>query len=220
MGTAAPKLIVAIPVLNGKRLLAVIELATYELFKEKEQALLDALMPVVAMNIDILDRNVKTQRLLEESQRQAEGLERQAAQLEEQAIEMEAQQSLLRETTASMAEQRATMQQILDNSPVGTAFTVKGVFHYTNPEFEKMFDCRPGDSAASIYPTPEARAAMVEEIKRDGFVRNKEMTLVSSGGKSREYLVTFMPLVHEGEDGVMGWLLDISESRKVTKNIS
>ncbi len=103
MGTAAPKMIAAIPVLNGKRLLAVIELATYELFKEKEQALFDALMPVMAMSIDILDRNIKTLRLLEETKRQAEGMELQAARLEEQAIEMEAQQSVLKETTDSLA---------------------------------------------------------------------------------------------------------------------
>ena len=218
MGTAVPKMIAVIPVLNGKRLLAVIELATYELFNEKEQALLDALMPILAMSLDILDRNAKTQRLLEETQRQAEGMERQAAHLEEQTVELEAQQASLRETTDYLVEQRAAMQQILDHSPVGTAFTTKGIFRYTNPEFEKMFDCRPGDSAARIYATPEDREKMIEDIKRDGFVRDREMTMVGSGGQLREYLVTFMPFKHEGEEGVMGWLLDISDRKREENN--
>ncbi|NJD34220.1 MAG: response regulator, partial [Betaproteobacteria bacterium] len=112
-----------------------------------------------------------------------------------------------------MADQRAAMQNILDHSPVGTAFTTKGVFRYTNPEFERMFDSRPGDSAVKIYATSEDRAQIIEDIKRDGLVRDRETRLIGRGGVLRDFLVTFMPFVHEGEEGVMGWLLDITERK-------
>ncbi|MCK9199600.1 MAG: PAS domain S-box protein [Gallionella sp.] len=114
----------------------------------------------------------------------------------------------------AIAEQRAAMQHILDHSPVGTAFTTRGVFRYTNPEFEKMFDVRVGDAAQKIYAKPEDRDDVLGSLKRDGFVHNREMKMVGAGGELRDYLVTFMPFVHNGEEGVMGWLLDITERKQ------
>ena len=119
----------------------------------------------------------------------------------------------------AIAEQRAALQNILDHSPVGTAFTTKGVFGYTNPEFEKMFDVRVGDPAQNIYEKPEDRAELLEEIKRNGIVRNREMKMVSAGGELRDYLTTFVPFVHDGKEGLMGWLLDITERKQAEDSI-
>ncbi|MEW6164243.1 MAG: PAS domain S-box protein [Pseudomonadota bacterium] len=115
----------------------------------------------------------------------------------------------------AIADQQAALQNILDHSPVGTAFTTKGVFRYTNPEFEKQFDLRPGDAAELIYATPEDRAAMIADLKRDGYVRDREMRMVARGGKLRDFLVTFMPMLHVGEEGVMGWLIDITARKRM-----
>lgn len=120
----------------------------------------------------------------------------------------------------AIADQKTSLQNILDHSPVGTAFTTQGVFRYTNPEFAKMFDSRPGDAAAKIYATPEDRAKMIEDLKRDGIVRDREMRMVASSGQLRDFLVTFMPFVHEGEEGVMGWLLDITQRKEAEKAVA
>lgn len=82
IGTAAPKMIAVIPVLYGKRLLAVIELATYGIINEKEQALIDAVMPILALSMDILERNVKMKRLLDQTQAQARAMKEQAEEFE------------------------------------------------------------------------------------------------------------------------------------------
>ncbi len=92
LGESVPQTIAVLPVLRNERLLAVLELATFSNFGDNEQALLDGLMPILAMSLEILERNVKTRQLLEETQRQAENMEKQAARLEEQTVEMEAQQ--------------------------------------------------------------------------------------------------------------------------------
>ena len=39
--------------------------------------------------------------------------------------------------------------------------------------------------------------------------------MVAKGGEQRDFLVTFMPFVHEGEEGIMGWLLDITERKRM-----
>ena len=66
LGEAAPQAIVVLPVLRNDRLLAVIELATFSGFGAREQALIEGLMPILAMSLEILERNVNTKSLLEE----------------------------------------------------------------------------------------------------------------------------------------------------------
>jgi two-component system sensor histidine kinase/response regulator len=77
LGEAPPGVILLLPVLRNDRLLAVLELATFASFGAREQALLDELMPILAMSLEILERNIHTQALLEETQRQAATLEEQ-----------------------------------------------------------------------------------------------------------------------------------------------
>ncbi len=83
LGSAAPVQAVAVPVLSEDTLLGVLEIASFRAFDRNEQALLDELLPIVAMSLDILRRNVRTQELLARTQTQAHQLEEQAAELVE-----------------------------------------------------------------------------------------------------------------------------------------
>jgi PAS domain S-box-containing protein len=92
LGEGPPACIIVQPIIQGGRVLGVLELASFQKFNERELAVLQALQPVLASGMEILDRNLKTKELLAASQEQAERMEKQAAQLEEQTVEMEAQQ--------------------------------------------------------------------------------------------------------------------------------
>ena len=314
LGEGPPRSILAVPVIRNERLLAVVELATFQEFTPAHRGLIDSLMPVLAMDLEILERSVKAHGLYEETRRQAESLEKQAARLEEQTVELEAQQQEIKATETwyrgiiesapdgmlvadaqgrivlanpnaeamfghphgaleglplegllpplaagddgvrqglrqngsrfpvelgeshlpalggrehcvcvsvrditerqaaqeALAEQRTALAQILEHSPVGIAFTTGGSFHYANPEFLRMFGVGEGDDAARIYPQAADREAMLARLQAEGIVRDEEMRLVSVGGTLHDYQVTFMPFVHDGQPGVMGWLQDIS----------
>jgi PAS domain S-box-containing protein len=190
LGEAVPHTISVLPILRNERLLGVVEFATFKGFDARELALIDALMPLLATNLEILERSVKTNKLLDETREQGRLMQQQSAQLESQ---------------------QAALQGILDNSPVGTAFSAGGAFKYLNPEFSNQFGVQIGDLAHAIYETPETRAAVVSELKSKGFVRNREMRLRAKGGQIRDFLVTFVPFTHNAEEGVMGWLLDITD---------
>ena len=71
----------ALPVLSKEAVLAVLEVASFRALAPHEQALLDELLPVVAMSLDILQRNLRTQELLGQTQEQARQLEEQAVEL-------------------------------------------------------------------------------------------------------------------------------------------
>jgi signal transduction histidine kinase/DNA-binding response OmpR family regulator/CHASE3 domain sensor protein len=81
LGGAAPVQATAWPLLSHDALLGVMELATFHAFSAQEKALIEELLPVVAMSLEILQRNLRTQELLEQTRRQAGELEAQHAEL-------------------------------------------------------------------------------------------------------------------------------------------
>lgn len=98
LGEGPPACIAVLPVMHQEQVLAVLEVASFQQFSERERTLLDAVVPLLATSIEIMERNQRTKELLAATQEQAERMEKQAAQLEEQSVEMEAQQAELLET--------------------------------------------------------------------------------------------------------------------------
>ena len=71
IGTVTPACVLFVPVVNQDDVLAVIELAPSAPVSEHQQALLDALLPTVALNTEILVSKLETRKLLEQTQVQA-----------------------------------------------------------------------------------------------------------------------------------------------------
>jgi signal transduction histidine kinase/CheY-like chemotaxis protein len=74
-GTVSPACVLFVPVINQDDVLAVIELAPSAPVTERQQALLDALLPTVALNTKILASKLVTIKLLQHTQVQAADLE-------------------------------------------------------------------------------------------------------------------------------------------------
>jgi signal transduction histidine kinase/DNA-binding response OmpR family regulator/HPt (histidine-containing phosphotransfer) domain-containing protein len=74
IGSIAAGKVLFVPVLNHDQLVGVIEFATVSALTDRQQALLDALVPSVAMNAQLLSRNLETLRLLQQTRAQAESL--------------------------------------------------------------------------------------------------------------------------------------------------
>jgi signal transduction histidine kinase/CheY-like chemotaxis protein/HPt (histidine-containing phosphotransfer) domain-containing protein/HAMP domain-containing protein len=70
LGKAAPAQVVAWPVVLQDTLLGVIEIASFRSFNANEQALLEELMPLVAMSMEVIQRNLRTHDLLEQVRHQ------------------------------------------------------------------------------------------------------------------------------------------------------
>jgi len=81
LGASPPKQVVALPVVSRDEALGILEIGALHYFDAKEQALLDDLLPVVALSMEILQRNLHTQELLARTQAQAHELELQQKEL-------------------------------------------------------------------------------------------------------------------------------------------
>ena len=81
LGQAAPVQATAMPAISTDTLLGVLEVASFRPLTAREQALLDELLPVVAMSLEVLQRNLRTEELLGQTREQARQLETQAVEL-------------------------------------------------------------------------------------------------------------------------------------------
>lgn len=112
------------------------------------------------------------------------------------------------------------LKTILDTAPISIAFSTKGKILFANPLFIETFGAKIGDASPQLYVNPEERDTLVERLKRDGIIKNFEIQMFNSHNQVRDILITYMPINYEGEDGILGWLRDITERKQSEKEMN
>ena len=102
MGTIVPGDLVFLPVINQDVVTAILELAPVSPLTERQQALLDALLPSVALSAEILSGNIETRELLEQTRAQAEALAASERQITARKEELESINVALQESEAEL----------------------------------------------------------------------------------------------------------------------
>ncbi|MGY6276893.1 transporter substrate-binding domain-containing protein [Methylomonas sp. MgM2] len=119
-----------------------------------------------------------------------------------------------------IANEREQLQMILDSSPIGVAFSNKeGIFKFTNPKFMEMFDVTVGGRAPDIYVDPQDRASMLSELATNGRLDNYELQMIGRNRQLRDMLASYAPLVYRGEEGILGWVLDITDRKNAENEV-
>lgn len=104
-GEATPRCILAAPVASRDRLLGVIEIASFLPFSADQQALIEEALPVIALNLEIQDRNHRTRLLLEQTQQQAEELRASEEELRAQSDQLQFANDELRVKSQTLEDQ-------------------------------------------------------------------------------------------------------------------
>jgi two-component system sensor histidine kinase/response regulator len=150
IGAAAPVQTVASPVMVKDALLGVLEIAGFRAFERREQELLEELLPVVGMNLEILQSNLATDELLARTQEQARQLEEQTGKLRQsqeellsQKEELLAQQDELTAQRERLIETEQFFRSVLELAPDGLMVEDEnGVIKLVNAQCEKLFGYR------------------------------------------------------------------------------
>jgi PAS domain S-box-containing protein len=121
----------------------------------------------------------------------------------------------LEKTVAEVRESEEQFRDILDKSPVCVAFSVQGIVRFANPQFIDTFGVNVGEPSLNLYMNQDDRNALIERLQRDGIVKNYELKMYDKEHRVRDALVTYLPITHGGEDGILGWLIDITERKQV-----
>ena len=114
LGSATPRSVVAVPIVSKQSVLGVIELALFATLTDAQRILIDEVMPVVALQLEILQRNVRTQELLERTKEQADELEAQTGALTQS-------QDALMEQRSQLLEQQEEMRVLAEIGKVVNA---------------------------------------------------------------------------------------------------
>ncbi|HEY5975606.1 MAG TPA: PAS domain S-box protein, partial [Geobacteraceae bacterium] len=205
LGDGTPACVIVLPILHRDRVLGVLEMASFQQFGEREKNLLEALLPVLATSMEILDRNLRTRELLVSTQEQAERMEKQAAQLEEQSVEMEAQQAELLET-------EHWYRSIIETAPDGMLVVDgAGQILLANPRAEEMFGYAAGElvgcQVEQLVPEPSRgshsghRRSFMAENRTRMMGEGPELRGLRKDGSEFELYVTLSPLPSRGTRG-------------------
>jgi two-component system sensor histidine kinase/response regulator len=145
-GAIFPKSIMLLPLVQGDQLFGVILLAALRVMVAEKRALLDALLPTVVMNLQILERSLSTQR-------QAEILQKQQIRLQET---------------------EAWYRGIIKSAPEGLLVVdEQGVITLANPQIEAMFGYDAGaliGQKIEVLVPPAIRSH--HPSLREGFLRS------------------------------------------------
>ena len=95
LGKSVPKIVVAIPLLHGNRLVGVIEIATFREFNDTEVKFLEIVRETIAIAIDANLAHHRTAELLEQTEQQAEELRVQQEELQQSNEELEERAQML-----------------------------------------------------------------------------------------------------------------------------
>ncbi|OHC71712.1 MAG: regulator [Rhodocyclales bacterium RIFCSPLOWO2_02_FULL_63_24] len=95
LGASVPKLVVAVPLLHGNRLVGVIEIGSFRAFTETELKFVELARETIAIAIDANVAHQKTAELLEQTEQQAEELRVQQEELQQSNEELEERAQML-----------------------------------------------------------------------------------------------------------------------------
>jgi two-component system, sensor histidine kinase and response regulator len=126
----------------------------------------------------------------------------------------------LRQSSEALGQERERLQLILDASPVGVTITTNNIARFTNPRAEEMFALRLGSSVPDLYVNPEQRSALLDELSRKGIVRDFGVQFRGANGEIRDCLSTLMHIEYAGQQGLLGWIVDVTELTKIQTALS
>jgi len=119
LGEAPPRNIIVLPILFEGEVKAVIELASFLPFSQIHQTFLDQLSESIGVVLTMIQANMRTEELLEQSQKltqelqsQSKELQQQQAELKRSNSELEAQARTLRQSEELLKEQQEELQQV------------------------------------------------------------------------------------------------------------
>jgi signal transduction histidine kinase/DNA-binding response OmpR family regulator/HPt (histidine-containing phosphotransfer) domain-containing protein len=111
VGTLTPGHLLFVPVINQEAVILVIELAPVSPLAERQQALLDALLPSVALSAEILSGNIETRRLLTQTRAQAEALAASERQITARKEELESINQALKASEVELRRAKEVAEQ-------------------------------------------------------------------------------------------------------------
>jgi CheY-like chemotaxis protein/signal transduction histidine kinase len=205
---AVPRVILVVPVISKDVVIGVIEIASFTGFTEAQQALVNELLPVVALNLEIVERNMKTLALLRETQEQAQELQASEEEMRRQSEELATTNEELRASEEELRAQ-SDMQKVINEE-----LTVKGA---ALQEAQEISERRAAELETASRYKSDFLANMSHELRTP---LNSLLILAKSLSENEERNLTdeqieSAQIIHDGGHHLLRLINDILDLSKV-----
>jgi PAS domain S-box-containing protein len=216
--------ILLLPVLEQDKILAVIELGALQPFTSEHRALLDELLPTLALNLLINRRNLTTQELLAKGQEQ----------IAELSKVRKATLNILQDLEVSKKETEATMQKIdAMSQAVNDALVMidgEDKVLFWNQAAEKLFGYTAAEAMGMDFHTMAAPPELREKAQAGMatfaatgqgvlFGAARETTAINRNGETFPVEVNLSPFRLDDKWFAVGTVRNISERQKAEKEL-
>ncbi len=114
-----------------------------------------------------------------------------------------------------LLENEKRLSFIFEASPFPVVTTVKGIIYYANSNYVKMTGLDIRDSTLDSFCIPEDRSRLFEMAANDQNIVNFETKIYNAKNEEITVLISVIKTDIEGEAGMLAWLMDISDLKRV-----
>ncbi len=118
-----------------------------------------------------------------------------------------------------LADERASLQQILDASPVGIGIVHQDLLNMANPRLRQMSNVVVGDDVRSLFVETALWSQIQAQLALQGTVHLETIQIHGDEAQYIDVSADFMSIPIGGAPSVLFWLVDISARKKAERQL-